>query len=239
MGDSKVLESCIKQSDIIINLLGGGGNQEVIAHPDWAIATYVLASQEICRLAKKYRVKHVLLSSSVAVHGPRTPYGFLKLIQEHILINSSVPYTLMRFSNMFGVNVNHPVSEKGLLGQFISRAVAGRVLTIHGNGKQKIDYLHLSDATTAIKLLLSLPPKNKIYDIGTARPQTVNQIARHIIMQTKDLTGRRVKCAHVPTPTESGYAVVSSRALRALGWRPKISFSTGLKEIVQNYVKKN
>ncbi len=237
--NNKVLESCIKQSHIIINLLGGGGNQEVVEHPDWAIETYVLASQEICRLAKKYGVKHVLLSSSIAVHDPRAPYGFFKLIQEQVLVKSSVPYTIMRFSNLFGVNANHPVSERGLLGQFISNAVAGRVLKIHGNGNQKIEYLHLSDATAAIKLLLSLPPKNKIYDIGTEQLQTVNQIARHVINQTKNLTGRRVKLVHVPTSAESGYTSVSFRALRMLGWRPKISFSAGLKEIIQKYVQKN
>jgi nucleoside-diphosphate-sugar epimerase len=219
--------------------LGGGGNQEVLAHPDWAIETYVLASQEICRLAKKYSVGHLLLASSVAAHGPRAPYGFLKLIQEQILAESFVPYTIMRFPNMFGVSVNHPVSENGLLGQFISSAVAGRVLKINGDGNQKIDYLHLSDSTAAIKLLLSISPKNETYDVGTEQLQTVNQIARHIIRETSSLSRKRIQLVHVPMSAESGYARISSRALRALGWRPKISFSAGLREVIQRYVQEN
>lgn len=238
-GNRKVLESCIKRSDIVINLLGGGGNQEVMAHPDWAIETYVLASQEICRLAKKYRVKHLLLASSVAAHGPRAPYGFLKLMQERILAASSVPHTILRFPNIFGVNAAYSASEKGLLGHFISSAVAGHILKIHGDGKQRIDYLHLSDATAAIKLLLSRPPKNNIYDAGTTQPKTVNYIARRIITQTTGLTGKRATCVHVPAPAETGYTITSSRALRALGWRPKISFNAGLKELIQNYVQEN
>lgn len=233
------LKSCIRQADIVINLLGGGGNEEVMANPDWAIQTYIDASKQICLLAKKYRIRHLLLSSSIAVHRAEVnPYGFLKLAQEQILAKSAVPYTIMRFANIFGSN-GQQMSKKGLLGQFISKAAAGLPLKIRGNGRQKVDYLHLKDAGAAIKLLLSLPPRNEVYNIGTARPLTVNKIARQVIKQVKSLTGKKSKLIRVSEPASASYPQVSSQGIRKLGWRPKTSFAKGLNEVIKNYVKKD
>ena len=69
-------------------------------------------------------------------------------------------------------------------------------LTICGNGKQKRDYVHISDVVNAFYLAAMSTQKSQIYNLGYGKPNTVKKLANIISTNfRKFLTG---KANHLP-----------------------------------------
>lgn len=70
-------------------------------------------------------------------------------------------------------------SVEKLIPRFISQALAGKPLTIYGDGKQKRDYVYIEDVAKAVWLAKDLP-SGTICNIATSKNYTVNEIANMI-----------------------------------------------------------
>ncbi len=166
---------------------------------------------------------------------PISPYGVSKLAGEHYLRVLGTLHgfegVAMRYANVYGPRQD-PKSEAGVVSIFVSRIVAGKPLTVFGDGEQTRDYVFVRDVARA-NVLASTAAVSRgdrldvpAFNIATGTETTVNDLARHVMQAL----GRDVPVEHAPP--RAGELQRScldiSKAHRELDWQPEVSFAEGL-----------
>ena len=166
---------------------------------------------------------------------PESPYGIAKLSAEYYLAYYARVHGMdtaaVRYANVYGPRQD-PHGEAGVVAIFCGRILAGRPLTVFGDGSQTRDYVFVGDVAEATVLAAthSLPRPERLdargFNVGTGVETTVTELARVL---------RRVAKSDVPIenapkrPGEQERSVVSiAKAGSLLGWRPRHSLEDGL-----------
>ena len=201
--------------------------------------------------ASPHRPRVVFASTGGAVYGdfieppcketapkdPESPYGIAKLSVEYYLAYYARIHGLdtivLRFANVFGPRQN-PHGEAGVASIFCQRILAGRSLTVFGDGEQTRDYVFVGDVVRAVLAgamrPLAAPGRldDRSFNIGTGTPTSVLALADAL----QRAAGSNVPIEFAPTrPGEQQRSFVSiDKAARLLGWSPTVSLADGLKQ---------
>jgi len=164
---------------------------------------------------------------------PLSPYGASKYAVEMYLPIyeklCGLAYSIIRLANVYGPRQD-PHGEAGVVAIFAKAMLAGRPLTIFGDGNDERDYVYVGDVVDAI----SLASKNSLrgpFNVGTGIGTRTNRIFEVIASN----------CAHtVPAvhgPERLGdinrISLDSSKAKSELGWVPQVKLEEGLKNTVE------
>jgi UDP-glucose 4-epimerase len=80
----------------------------------------------------------------------------------------------LRYANVYGERQN-PHGEAGVVAIFLSRLLAGRECTIHGDGGQTRDYVHVSDVARANRAVLGAEGFHT-FNVGTGLETSVSSL---------------------------------------------------------------
>lgn len=167
---------------------------------------------------------------------PVSPYGVSKLSSEYYLNCYRLLFDLeavaLRYANVYGPRQN-PHGEAGVVAIFGSRVLAGKPITIFGDGTQTRDYVYVGDVANANLLAstaeLSSPMDidASAYNVGTGVETSVNQLAQAIL----DVADAEVPIQHQEARAGElqRSAVDPDKAQRLLGWSASASLQDGLK----------
>jgi UDP-glucose 4-epimerase len=167
---------------------------------------------------------------------PLSPYGVTKLTGEHYLRFyreiQGIEYAALRYSNVYGPRQD-PHGEAGVVAIFCNRLLAGKTITVYGDGEQTRDYVHVADVVAA-NLLVSdarLAPGASLddvaFNVGTGFETSVNRLADLLVSASGLDVGRVHEEAR---PGELRHSSLDASRLRALGWQPRMSLEAGLKD---------
>jgi len=172
-----------------------------VADPVFDASVNVVGTLNLLEAAVRGGVSRVLFASTGgAIYGeqdshpaseehptrPVSPYGVAKLAVERYLyyyaVEAGLEAIALRYANVYGERQN-PHGEAGVVAIFLERLLDGRPVTIHGDGLQTRDYLHVSDvvranlAAAAVDLageeVAAGKPPFRIYNVGTGIETTV------------------------------------------------------------------
>jgi len=164
---------------------------------------------------------------------PLSPYGASKLaVETYLPIYENLcglKYSIIRLANVYGPRQN-PHGEAGVVAIFAKAMLAGKPLTIFGDGNDERDYVYVQDVVDAIARAAegSLPgPFNVGTGIGTSTNRIFEVVAENC--------GHSESANHGPgRPGDiNRISLDSSKARRELGWAPQISLEDGLKTTVE------
>lgn len=169
---------------------------------------------------------------------PISPYGVSKLAGEHYLRVLGTLHgfegVALRYANVYGPRQD-PKSEAGVVSIFVSRLLAGKPLTIFGDGKQTRDYVFVRDVARANLLAGSAPVSRgdrldvPAFNIATGRETSVNDLAQHV---GNALGVTPVIEYAAPRPGELFRSCLDvGKARRELGWEPAVAFDEGMKAL--------
>ena len=116
-----------------------------------------------------------------------------------------------------------------MVASFVAQAIAGGPLSIHGDGSQSRDFVHVRDVVTALVLLGRGGLPDGTWNLGSGRAVTVAQLADLVEAAAGRPLGRRTLPRRAGDVTRS---VLSSRRLRGLGWRPEVRLAAGIGELL-------
>jgi nucleoside-diphosphate-sugar epimerase len=162
---------------------------------------------------------------------PLSPYAASKLAAEGYCRAFASSYGLdtlcLRCFNVYGPGQTAgPYS--GVISRFATRILNGRRPLIYGDGTQTRDFVFVGDVVHAMNLCLKGNyGKGEVFNIGTGRGTTINELAQTMCRLTK-----REDLALLHKPEVKGEIKHSfadtTKAERILGFRPKIGLRKGL-----------
>ena len=129
----------------------------------------VVASLNLIKIAKIIGVKKFIFASSSSVLGP-SPYGHSKRFIEEALKYCGVPFSILRYFNVFG-----PGQRENVMSIMYNAIKQDKELTIFGDGKTTRDFSHINNVITANLKALSQKYDGQILEVGTGEPHSLNE----------------------------------------------------------------
>lgn len=184
----------------------------------------------------------VYLSSGGTVYGPDAPvptpeqtvcdpismYGVSKLATEKILSvharQRGLNYAVLRVSNPYGP-WQLGKNGQGVIGAWLTRAIAGREIEVWGDGSVVRDYVYIDDLVDAIRATIAYRGGEHVFNIGSGRGESL----REVLGVIGDLCPVAVRYAQ-PRAVDVPVSVLDvERAGRELGWRPATPLADGVR----------
>ncbi len=203
--------------------------------------------QVLSRLNKDCRV---IFASTSAVYGeassptiteahitvPLGVYGKTKLEGEE-LVRKHGSHCIFRFTNIYGRGL---FNKRTVADIFIDNAVAKKPLTIHGDGRQRRDFVHLNDVLVAYWLAMRTTISGT-YNIGGNEALSINDIAELVIKQYRNIYGYTVNKRYVAADCGRqwhDFIYSSYKAKQELGYEPSFSVNDEIRERLNAEAKK-
>ena len=153
--DEKIIINKIKNSDVLIHLVGLGKQSVNI---DYEMIN-VEFTKHIVNLAKKAKIKKIIYNSGLGVSS-KTSVGYFisKYKAEKIIMNSGLNYTIFRPSYIVGKN--------DLFTKFLKKQIKIKTIEIPGSGNYSIQPISINDVVKIfLQSLDQIKFKNKIIDL--------------------------------------------------------------------------
>jgi len=199
---------------------------------------------------------HLIFTSSREVYGepatlpvtedhPRQPvsvYGISKLTAEQLLNHygeaDGLKHTVIRLSNVYGSPRDLP---ERVIPRLIAQALKGDPLTVYG-GDQVLDFTFIDDVIDGLASLIKHIESedqailNNSIHLATSKGRSVKELA-HLVKAIADSN------SEIKISSGRGYDVRKfvgdySRAMRLIGYTPKVSLEEGLRKYVERITGK-
>lgn len=239
----KIFESA--NPEIVFHCAAQIDVRQSVADPLGDARTNILASLNLIELAKQYKVRKFIFSSTGgAIYGdtdirptpenhtesPLSPYGIAKLAVDKYLHYykkiHGLSYISLRYGNVYGPRQN-PHGEAGVIAIFVNKMLAGENPVINGNGLQTRDYVYIEDVVAAnLAALNGQQAKSGIYNVGTGVETNVNQLFNEI----NSRLGGTFREEHGPEkPGEQQTSCLACGKIKSnFGWKPATDITTGI-----------
>ncbi|MBF0249344.1 MAG: NAD-dependent epimerase/dehydratase family protein [Alphaproteobacteria bacterium] len=145
----------------------------------------------------------------------------------------------LRLFNVYGSRQNPHSPYSGVISIFMERVLHGGDITIHGDGGQKRDFVHVDDVVRAfISAMARAAISGPIANVSTGIPVTILQLAetlRDLARNVCDKSGElRYDDARVGDIRNS--CGDTSHAESILNWRPQIDLYSGLMSLMNSFL---
>jgi UDP-glucose 4-epimerase len=205
--------------------------------------------------ARQSGVRRVVYAASSSAYGdtptmpkienmrplPLSPYAAAKLAGEQYCQVYARAYGLetvcLRYFNVFGPRQD-PLSEyAAVIPRFITYGMAGKTLTIHGDGTQSRDFCFIDNTVEANLKAASAPAaeaSGRVFNVACGAATSLNDV----IAQIGAILGKQLEVHHGPSrvgDVKHSLADISE-ARQRLGYSAAVPFSEGLRRTARWYL---
>lgn len=253
-----VTAELVDQCDVVVHLAAAVGVKLIVESPVRTIETNVRGTEVVLALANK-KQKRVLVASTSEVYGLSTDvpfkedgnlvmgattkgrwsYACSKAIDEFLALaywrEKKLPTTIVRLFNTVGPR------QTGRYGMviptFVRQALAGRPITVYGNGKQTRCFGYVGDVVGALIKLMDHPDSvGQVFNIGSSEEISIVKLAEKV----KELTNSASEIVFVPYDEayEEGFEDMprrvpdTSKIKKLVGFEPKMKLEGILQSVI-------
>jgi len=170
---------------------------------------------------------------------PKGFYSITKLCAERLVESYcktyNIDYRIIRLANVYGSSDLGVSKRKNALQFLISRLKRDEPIELYDNGDFVRDYIHVSDACKAIRLIMKNGPINDIINVGSGNPTMFKDIigtASKILNSKSKIGSMSPPDFHKLVQVKDMYLDVTK--LSSLGFKQKISIEDGIKILCQD-----
>lgn len=256
--DSEAVVRAAENIDSILHLAYINGTEFFYKKPELVLEVAVKGTMNAIDAGIKNKVKEFFFASSSEVYGeptviptpeevpliipnsfnPRYSYSGGKIIGELLTINNSKYFkksVIFRPHNVYGpaMGFEHVVPQFVLRMNELKKKGWNKFI-IQGDGSQSRSFIYIDDFTNGLMLLLKKSNRLQTYNIGASSETTIKElalaIAEHLDMKIKIISSSLAKGS-----PQRRYPDITK--IKKLGFEPKITLKTGLKETIDWYIK--
>lgn len=163
---------------------------------------------------------------------PVSVYGLTKLHQEDLVKlvckNLHIPYTILRFQNVYGVGQSLSNPYTGILSIFSNLIRAGQTLNIFEDGLESRDFVYIDDIVEALYLsVLSANANNETFNVGSGTALNVLEVSRNLADALGEKLHYEVTGDFRIGDIRHNFADLT-RISNALGFVPRTDFPEGI-----------
>jgi UDP-glucose 4-epimerase len=253
-----VMDRLGSECDRILHLAAAVGVQLIVTDPVRTIETNVMGTEAVLRVARRYR-KKVFLASTSEVYGKnekvpfreeddgvygattvtRWAYATSKALDEFLALayhrSHCLPVVIGRFFNTIGPRQS---AQYGMvIPRFVRQALSGEPITVYGDGKQTRCFCNVRDVVAAVLLLIENPgAEGQVFNIGSQEEIGMRALAE--MVKTRTGSSSEIQAVPYDQAYDGGFEDMRRRVpdthkiQRATGWTPKIPLSQTLDEII-------
>ena len=178
-------------------------------------------------------------------YSPNSPYAASKAASDHLVRAYHHTYGLPTLTTNCSNNYGPYQFPEKLIPLMVLTAVEGKPLPVYGDGLNVRDWLYVGDHCEAVRLVLRKGAPGGTYNIGGGSERTNLEVVNEICAILDDL--RPDFAPHSSLITFVGdrpghdrrYAIDAAHLSGQLGWRPRRTFESGLRQTVQWYLERS
>ena len=243
------LDAAMAGADAVVHLAARPSVPRSIEDPLRSHDVNATGTIRVLEAARRADVSHVIVASSSSVYGdaevlpkheqlptaPRSPYAASKLAGESYALAYGACFDqsvlALRFFNVFGPLQPADHAYAAVIPAFVSAAVAGRPLPVHGDGLQTRDFTYVGSVVEVISAAL----RN-----GTTHDGPVNlafgtrRTLQSVIEELSEILGHPLEIEHMPArPGDVRHSQAGTdRLLELFADTQPVPFGEGLRATV-------
>ena len=259
------LAELIDRSDVVFHLAAAVGVKLIVEQPVYTIETNIHGTEVVLKHANKKK-KLVVIASTSEVYGKsedvpfredsdlvmgptpkhRWAYACSKAIDEFLALaywkERKLPVIIVRFFNTVGPR---QTGQYGMvIPNFVEQALAGKPITVFGDGTQSRSFTHVADVVGALIKLMNEPKAiGQVINLGNIQEITISQLAERV----RALSGSKSPITLIPYDEayESGFEDMPrrvpdlSKAEAMIGYKPKYSLEDILTQVIAYFRQKS
>jgi UDP-glucose 4-epimerase len=160
---------------------------------------------------------------------PQYPYALTKWMGECLVMHWAQVYRLpavsLRFFNIYGPRARTSGAYGAVFGVFLAQLLAGKPLTIVGDGEQERDFTYVSDAVEALLAAARSERVGRCYNVGSDNPVSINQLVKLLN------AGATVRIPKRPGEPDRTFAR-TDRIKAELGWAASVPIERGVEKML-------
>ncbi|ARU41565.1 hypothetical protein CCB80_10615 [Armatimonadetes bacterium Uphvl-Ar1] len=246
--DQTILNQAAEGCDTIFHLAAVSNVAQTLEQPLHAHAVNATGTMNVLEATRNSKA-HLVFSSSAATYGdtpivptpedaPQIPislYGSQKLLGEHYIRNYCQLFDLsavcLRYFNVYGPRQRPDSPYSGVMSIFTERAKQNLPITIHGDGLQTRDFIHVSDVVRAnIAAAQATKIKGQAFNVCTGESTSI----KHLADLTTQIIGSKSEISY-SSPRDGDIRTslgVPALAKNELKFKSQTDFSEGLANLI-------
>jgi dTDP-glucose 4,6-dehydratase len=250
--DAELVREVVAGVDVIVNAAAESHvEKSIVEGASEFVTTNVEGTQILLDAIRQTPVERFVLISSSEVYGtaesapmdeahplnPRSPYAATKAGADRLayayFVTYGLPIVILRPFNNYGPR-QHP--EK-VVPRFVTSALAGEPLTVHGDGHASRDWLFVDDDAEAIEAAIAADldrVAGEVINVATGLDISVSEIADLVLETIGAPASLKLHVAERPGQVDR-HVGSTEKAGRLLGWEARTSFDEGLARTVAWY----
>jgi len=238
-------EKVLDEVDVIYHLAALADIVPSIQNPESYFNSNVNGTFNLIRNCENKKVKKIIYAASSSCYGipdkyptsenspilPQYPYALTKRLGEEIIFHFGnlfkIPVVSLRLFNVYGPRARTSGTYGAVFGVFLAQKLAKKPFTVVGDGEQTRDFTFVDDVVNAFIEMLDTNIKNEIFNVGSGKTYSVNTLINLLG------SNKIVNIPKRPGEPDCTFADIS-KILKKTKWKPKISFETGVKKLLES-----
>lgn len=174
--------------------------------------------------SSSYGIPDVYPTPESTALNPEYPYAFTKMIGEQYVMHWAQVYGMraisLRFFNVYGPRARTGGTYGAVFGVFLAQKLAGKPLTIVGDGTQTRDFTFVTDVVRAMVTAMESELSGEILNVGSGNTYSVNRLVELI-------GGERITIPKRPGEPDCTFAD-TAKIRQLLDWKPQVTLEEGV-----------
>ncbi len=268
-----VMDRLASECDMIFHLAAAVGVELIVRDPVHTLETNILGTHAVLQAAARYRRK-VLIASTSEVYGKgvavpfgedddrmlgpttkaRWSYSDSKAVDEFLGLayhkQKDLPVVIFRLFNTVGPR------QTGRYGmvvpRFVQQALAGKPITVYGDGSQSRCFCNVADVVRALVRLMETPDAvGQVFNVGSTEEVTILELAQRVqavVGEMVEPNGAQNAAGVVFIPYDEAYEPGFEDMQRRVpkiekvqtytGWIPEMPLDATLRQVRDYYVER-
>jgi UDP-glucose 4-epimerase len=240
VADTAAVASACDGADRVYHLAARADVVPSIQFPEAYFHANVAGTFAVLEAARRHCVRRLVYVASSSCYGiptvyptpetapadPLYPYALTKYLGEQLVLHWARLYRLpavsIRFFNVYGPRARTSGTYGAVFGVFLAQLLAGRPLTIVGDGTQTRDFTFVSDAVDALLVAAEAGQRGEVFNVGSGKPTSVNELVRLLGSPPTVHIPKR------PGEPDCTWADITKIGTE-LGWKPQVSVDDGVR----------
>lgn len=243
--DEALINASLKGAEHVYHLAARADIVPSIQEPREYYRSNVDGTFNVLQACRENNVKRVVYVASSSCYGipdhyptpetaeirPQYPYALTKYLGEELVMHWTKIYKLpavsLRFFNIYGPRARTSGTYGAVFGVFLAQLLAGKPLTIVGDGTQTRDFTFVSDAVDALVTAANSDKVGEIYNVGSDHPSSINELVALLDAS---------QTVHIPKrPGEPDCTFADTTKIKKdLLWEAKVSFEDGVTTMLKH-----